>query len=376
MNLYRLENYHLSPKEFVQSFFVSEIGLRHYQEAEKKAKNWLGHKVIAIIELIPIFGFLGSLIEKVIFSCHDKFFVEKKNNLQFDKKVTKVTESPAFSGFPNLGHSCFMNAALQGIFATRHIHQILNNELKRGSWYLVKRNSEDENVETYIPEPEECFQGRKELLQELKRLYEYRNNKDHEKIKRSLLEIIRMINKAQLYREWRAWVSEKKIFDPISKSDSAETFAGKILSALDYNSNITISSEHFQKIKSVSQNERMELTANDVRTFFDKETVSLFHEPPALIKVHIHGLKANEKFPVQLDTIWDFTKVAPQVFNEQKGLYKLVARLAMTPNHSITYLLENNSWHEANDSSVKKVSKETIENHPSKTLEVLYLERI
>lgn len=66
INNYLLKNQYLSCFEIAQSLFVSEYGLRHLKLARSDSKYWLGHAVIATIELMPIVGLVGTATEIAI----------------------------------------------------------------------------------------------------------------------------------------------------------------------------------------------------------------------------------------------------------------------------------------------------------------------
>lgn len=75
---YALSNYNLSSGQFFRSFIVSEYGLRHLKCANQGAKAArLGHRLIAAAELIPLVGFLGSLIERVCVAIDKKLHSPK-----------------------------------------------------------------------------------------------------------------------------------------------------------------------------------------------------------------------------------------------------------------------------------------------------------
>lgn len=63
MSNYLLSDYSLSGWEALQSIFVSEIGLRHLDRSWQDPAFSGGNKAIACIELIPVLGFLVSLVE-------------------------------------------------------------------------------------------------------------------------------------------------------------------------------------------------------------------------------------------------------------------------------------------------------------------------
>lgn len=66
MNNYLLKNQNLSCFEIVQSLFISEYGLRHLKIARSDSAYWLGHAIIAMIELTPIVGLVATVIEIAI----------------------------------------------------------------------------------------------------------------------------------------------------------------------------------------------------------------------------------------------------------------------------------------------------------------------
>ena len=63
-----LNNYNLSFGEVIQSLFVSEYGLRHLEQAKIQTECEWGHRIIAVIELCPLLGFIVSIIEALIAS--------------------------------------------------------------------------------------------------------------------------------------------------------------------------------------------------------------------------------------------------------------------------------------------------------------------
>ncbi len=62
-----LPNYHLSCLELLQSVFVSEYGLRHLRQADLHPDRKWEHRLIAVIEFVPLLGQIAMLIEWVAF---------------------------------------------------------------------------------------------------------------------------------------------------------------------------------------------------------------------------------------------------------------------------------------------------------------------
>lgn len=65
MKNYLLDNYSISKRELLQSFFVSEYGLRHWAQSKKQTECKWRHRIIAGIELCPLIGLLATITEKL-----------------------------------------------------------------------------------------------------------------------------------------------------------------------------------------------------------------------------------------------------------------------------------------------------------------------
>lgn len=396
---YSLANYHLNKKECLQSFFISEIGLRHAREALKKGSNWRGHVIIAIVELIPGLGFIASLIEKIVVVCHGKFHAKKGGISQKLLSKADFSNSSAhiknqqisFAGFPNVGHSCFMNATLQALFAHSKIEQILDLELERWMVPIRELGADDENYVKYIPETIECFQSRKKLQLELKQLYQYHQSKNSEKISSSLNKIIQLCNEAQIYR-----IGSKVLeFNPVKEGMDAGNFARFLLFALELGPWLNMDSIQMEElIKNISSDRILQIEPNGTLPLYNSEAISFSplkiypdenenststHKCLDLIRIEVSSKEEDEEFPmIPLDAVWDFSKLAPTHFKGQKGLYRLISRVKAVPNHSVAYILENSnkSWYLADDLTVKKVPDKLVQNTVCKGMELLFLERI
>lgn len=69
MNGYLISDYKLSCVELLQSLIVSEYGLRHWHEANLGLEHKWGHRIIALIEFVPVLGQGVTVIEGVVFYC-------------------------------------------------------------------------------------------------------------------------------------------------------------------------------------------------------------------------------------------------------------------------------------------------------------------
>lgn len=67
MSDYFLSNYDLSFREALSSFFISEYGKRHMEEAARDPEHRVGHYIIGAIELFPVLGLLVSVIERAVY---------------------------------------------------------------------------------------------------------------------------------------------------------------------------------------------------------------------------------------------------------------------------------------------------------------------
>ncbi len=67
MSDYLLTDYKLSCSELIQSLIVSEYGLRHLEEANLQPELRWGHRLIAVIEFVPVLGQIAMLIEWIVF---------------------------------------------------------------------------------------------------------------------------------------------------------------------------------------------------------------------------------------------------------------------------------------------------------------------
>ncbi len=66
MDSYLLPNYQLSCIELLQSLVVSEYGLRHLSEANQRPERMWGHRLIALVEFIPVLGQLAMIVEWIV----------------------------------------------------------------------------------------------------------------------------------------------------------------------------------------------------------------------------------------------------------------------------------------------------------------------
>lgn len=66
MKNYLLDNYTLSKCEIMQSLFVSEFGLRHWDCSKKQTSCKWGHRIISVIELCPVIGLIATIIEGLV----------------------------------------------------------------------------------------------------------------------------------------------------------------------------------------------------------------------------------------------------------------------------------------------------------------------
>lgn len=62
-----LSNYNLSCLEVLQSILISEYGLRHLRQAAIQPERQWEHRLIAVIEFVPLLGQIAMLIEWVTF---------------------------------------------------------------------------------------------------------------------------------------------------------------------------------------------------------------------------------------------------------------------------------------------------------------------
>lgn len=67
MTDYLLPDYKLSCSELLQSLLVSEYGLRHLKQANLQPERRWGHRLIALIEFVPVLGQIAMLIEWIVF---------------------------------------------------------------------------------------------------------------------------------------------------------------------------------------------------------------------------------------------------------------------------------------------------------------------
>jgi len=90
---YRLEDYSLTCGQACQSIFVSEYGLRHIQQGKlEQGCRAVIHWVIGIVELIPLLGLLGSLIERICALVDDKFNSQTESS-QTESSQTQSSQS-------------------------------------------------------------------------------------------------------------------------------------------------------------------------------------------------------------------------------------------------------------------------------------------
>ncbi len=67
MTDYLLPDYNLSCSKLLQSLIVSEYGLRHLEQANLQPEQRWGHRLIALIEFVPVLGQIAMLIEWIVF---------------------------------------------------------------------------------------------------------------------------------------------------------------------------------------------------------------------------------------------------------------------------------------------------------------------
>lgn len=72
MRTYLLPDYKLSCLELLQSFIVPEYGLRHLEQANLQSEHKMGHRLIALIEFVPVLGQIAMLIEWIAFKVFAK----------------------------------------------------------------------------------------------------------------------------------------------------------------------------------------------------------------------------------------------------------------------------------------------------------------
>lgn len=375
---YILSDYDLNAKQWVQSVFVSEIGLRHAKKALNEKKQWRGHTVIAIILLVPGLGLLGSLIEKVIAACH-KYFHQRKIITNTQHSITNMP-----IGFPNLGHSCFMNSALQGIFASKHISKILERPLKPRMLPIITRGVDGENELTEVQESQKCFEARKKLQHELQKLYHAYTSRNHSEISSILPKIVETINEAELYissNEWERGTKDQYTFDPVREGNDSDSFAFKLLSALDYPYDLVAYDTEIEEI--ICKKDKILVTEKikNSNSYLFKFKLERFYEtsklqqdlPPIVMLRMLSG--GNKNFPIPSDSVFDFSKSLPdEVLQGKKALYKLVSRNTKVPGHSFAYILHQNQWYRADDAQVKQVESNEVVLHKTGESEVLILD--
>ncbi len=77
MKSYFLSDYNLSYRQIVQSFVLSEYGLRHLQASKKRSKTRWGHRFIAVVELCPLIGLIVSIIERILVGYRNRSHAKK-----------------------------------------------------------------------------------------------------------------------------------------------------------------------------------------------------------------------------------------------------------------------------------------------------------
>lgn len=94
-----LDNYKLTLPQTIQSIVFSKYAVRHWKEADNHSGvEWLGHKVIALLEFIPIVGFMCSVAERLISIAARRFLQPAKPTVPSGdgeeklKKVIKLNE--------------------------------------------------------------------------------------------------------------------------------------------------------------------------------------------------------------------------------------------------------------------------------------------
>lgn len=81
MDDYLLPNYQLSCFELLQSLIVSEYGLRHLEQARINEGCRWGHRMVALVQFVPVLGQLVMLVEWVVSRLLDR---KKMNELLFE----------------------------------------------------------------------------------------------------------------------------------------------------------------------------------------------------------------------------------------------------------------------------------------------------
>lgn len=106
---YWLPNYDLTPKEICcYAFLISPYALLHWQTADKDPRKRWGHRIIALIQFIPILGVIAAGIERlcvlifknepaksnelpIVKPILEQWQVDFKENLKNLKKFTPIT---------------------------------------------------------------------------------------------------------------------------------------------------------------------------------------------------------------------------------------------------------------------------------------------
>ncbi|MBS0604593.1 MAG: hypothetical protein JSS60_06095 [Verrucomicrobia bacterium] len=81
MENYFLPDYKLSCLEMAQSLLVSEYGLRHLAQADLSPEYQWGHRVIALIQFIPVVGQIAMLVEWIAAQAFKE--VRERNEMLF-----------------------------------------------------------------------------------------------------------------------------------------------------------------------------------------------------------------------------------------------------------------------------------------------------
>jgi hypothetical protein len=88
--MFMLPSYDVSAYQLFSSLFISEYGLRHFEEAKKNQRNKWIHIAIGAIEVIPVIGAVVSTIERLAAEIFKRYFTSPQKSTRPSVNIVPI----------------------------------------------------------------------------------------------------------------------------------------------------------------------------------------------------------------------------------------------------------------------------------------------
>ena len=246
-------------------------------------------------------------------------------------------------GFPNSGNTCWVNAAMQTLFANKYFLDLAQKPLKeRISNKVVFDIELNRNKIIAYPETPEEFNHRKQIQQAILNIAKAREGGQSKDIANALKALQNTFIDSKMYQ----------YIEPIGQNGTPGSIFRAVLNVLNIQCPIGVSVSREEDFQACPSNQLVIDPNNPGLSMFNNLAKHKESIPPIII-IEITASTLSLK----PDTIFDLSLCVHPDLKGEKHLYRIVGVTIPKTGHHYAHVRQGNEWYCCNDSSVSLIKE-------------------